>query len=192
MIFDLAVSPNGKSLAYCEQMQIEGNVRVVDLATFKEKYVIPQKTRVMFSPNGNLLATSGGRRVTLWEPTSGKEIYSLQLPMIPATICFSPDSWTLAIGCNNLPNTESRLVFWDLRKNEYRTFTDVQAPVRRLEFSPDGKILTCYKMDDTTFRDAITGKILGVAKNLALRPILLVGNSLRSADTTLVCSKPPV
>src|SRR5262249_54791430 len=50
-----------------------------------------------FSPDGQLLAAAGGKEVKVWEPATGREVFSLPGHAdVVVRVCFSPDGRRLA------------------------------------------------------------------------------------------------
>jgi WD40 repeat protein len=96
--------------------------------------------KVSFSPDGQFLWAQGsfwrvkdGARLTRLESVLGKEAP----PYVPASVSFSPDGKTLAIGY-----LEGRLQLWGLEEEKLiRELEGYQGEVLDLAFSPDGKTL---------------------------------------------------
>lgn len=96
--------------------------------------------KVSFNPDGQLLWAQGsfwrvkdGARLTSLESALGKGTH----PYFPASVSFSPDGKTLAVGY-----LEGHLRLWDLGEEELiRELEGYQGHVLDLAFSPDGKIL---------------------------------------------------
>ena len=115
--------------------------------------------RMLFSPDGKILATIGNSSVSLWDWANGKE----RLPLPAAhvgTVAFSPDGKILATASDR-----EKVRLWDIEKT--REIGNLM--VRRetsmvyrsaLAFAEDGKVLV-YAGDDGVAQgwDVTTGKV---------------------------------
>jgi WD40 repeat protein len=154
VIYDLAVSPKGDYLAYAEASNFSGpprpdataTVHVLDMATFKEKYVLAENAFGMtYSASGALLATRGLDRIGLWEAATGKPIAFLPVPLFPRSIAFSRNGWNVAILCKTDDvKTKSMVVIWDLPKNQRRTITDLKEPIGSIAYSQTEKLWPAF------------------------------------------------
>ena len=112
---DVAFSPDGKRVAAPVTAGSRGSpagiiiddvgasVRVWDLATGED--TLPVKGlrasvgRVVFSPDGQQLATAGADNVVrVWDAETGRELAALSCPDGVGVVAFSPDGTTLAAG----------------------------------------------------------------------------------------------
>jgi WD40 repeat protein len=58
--------------------------------------------RVVFSPDGNHLATAGGDKILrVWDVETGKELAAFSNPDRVGAVAFSPDGKSLAAGSKN-------------------------------------------------------------------------------------------
>jgi WD40 repeat protein len=138
-VFNVAYSPNGKSLATSSE---DGTARVFDAATGRVIHTLRGHYpdicwRVTYSPDGKLLASGGrDRTVKIWEAATGDLLRTL--PGNPETVygvSFSPDGRLLAVG-----STVTKL--WDTK-----TWQEIRPPLPgggHVAFSPDGRLLGSY------------------------------------------------
>ncbi len=123
---------------------------------------------VVLSPRGDVLVTSGGGSVTLWETGNWQPLR--RLPDVSGPLAFSPDGQILATGSNE------GIVLWDLVGEQKVTLNDSAVPLRgffpggtRILFSPDGKTVLAPHVEKSELGifyigawDAGTGEELGV------------------------------
>jgi WD40 repeat protein len=118
---------------------------------------------VAFSPNGKLLATTGGdAKVRLWNPETGEEQRSLPgRPLSPygpdglLSVAFSPDGQTVAAG-----SAASAVFFWDVATGREQRVLPTDANVNDLAFSRDGRLLATGHELDAQVWDLGTGQRL--------------------------------
>jgi len=161
-ILDLAISPDGKTLAYCQEEYAAGTVGAIDTATYAVKYTIPgdNAMHIAISPSGDLLASHVYGTAWLWDARTGKEIGKLRLSSDSRAIAFSPDSWVVAVGCSGINTNMGSVVLWDLESGKDRVLTDFKGMVTEVAFFPDGKVLAAGSISGTTFLEPNTGKTL--------------------------------
>lgn len=129
----LAFSPDGKSLAACTVVEVEedlqtrsrrGALRVWDLATGRERFHTTWEegafTRVLFSPDGKLLAVAAsspetGAVIRLIDPMTGGAIRKFGRMWGIESLAFSADSGLLAAG-----SLDGRASIWDVASGEER------------------------------------------------------------------------
>jgi RNA polymerase sigma factor (sigma-70 family) len=164
----VAFSPDGRTLAASSRAEPKaGNVRLWDVATGKEQTEISAainrsvgnlegrqfsqapivSPRIVFSPNGRLLAISSGMKsIPVWEAITGQLRCRLE-GHAGATLCvaFAPDGRTLASS-----GYDSTIRLWDLDTGkELRKLTGHRGDAGTLLFTLDGKTLISGG-DDTT------------------------------------------
>jgi serine/threonine protein kinase len=140
-----ALAPDGKSLAVG---YAGGEVRLWDLATCRERAVIPGKALVpalAFTPEGALLATCADKEVTtsqvrLWRTATGQEIATLPVAPAPITeLVFASDCQTLILG-----DARGTVRFWDVPSRHCGAeFQALVGAIDCLALAPRGQMLAC-------------------------------------------------
>ncbi len=103
-------------------------------------------TSVSYSPDGQLLATTGtDETIRLWEYSTGKELRRLELRgrARPSQVAFSPDGTMLAVG----GGTQIRI--WEVATGKELLAKDHLHPIHCVAFSPDSKTLASGGTDRT-------------------------------------------
>jgi WD40 repeat protein len=142
-------SPDGQLLAIATDL--DGRILLWDLATRRERWVLQNTsavTRMVFSPDGRLLATAGTKNdwsIHLWDLHTGSHRELLANGRGPtAAIAFSPDGTLLASSSFG----ERRVRVWDTRTRQMRGVVVEHArSVNSLAFSPDGTLLATAAND---------------------------------------------
>jgi WD40 repeat protein len=116
-------------------------------------------TRVVFSPDGNLLATaSTDNTARIWNPTTGKEVAVLGEHSYPvSSVAFSPDSKLVVTA-----SEDHTARVWDASTGKsLHELRGHGLPVNSATFSPDGKFVVTAS-DDNSARvwDVGTGESL--------------------------------
>ena len=112
--------------------------------------------QLLFSPDGQRLAASGGRygAVYVWHPKTGKQVAKFTFENAPEKgpvyfipLAFSPDGNMIASA-----TPENTFSLWDIEAGErIALFTGHTAPVSALTFSPCGQFLTSMDRDGTAY-----------------------------------------
>ena len=157
-ISSLAVSPDGELLTYGNYS--DNLIRIIEVATKREIRNLSGHTKpvteLAFSPNGQLLASSGtvnlppgiDGMVRLWNVENGNLIASVEMaPAGISQLAFSPDGSLLA-GAGGGGNSLS-VTLWNANNlSLIRTLTGV---FRMAAFSPDGNRLMTAKRDTKVY-----------------------------------------
>ncbi len=148
----VAFSPDGTRLVSGFQ---DGTVRLWDVATQEEVATLEGHTdrvaSVSFSPDGALLASSGGSNddptVRLWDAATQAQIATLEGHTFGVnSVAFSPpDGATLASASD-----DGTVRLWDVATHQETALLDEHgAPVHSVTFSPDGATLASSGADGT-------------------------------------------
>ena len=122
---------------------------------------------VSLSPSHELLATSGGGGVTLWDTESWQSVR--QFPNVSGPLAFSDDEQVLATG------SAEGIVLWEVSKGRRMVLQDSAAPLRglfpggsRILFSPGGQFVVAPHVEKSELGifylgiwDVETGQELG-------------------------------
>ena len=142
----LDFSPDGRTLAV-NSGQPNITVRLWGVADGRlaEQFEDPSNpgygdSKVVYSPDGQILWVQG----SFWDAVDGERLTELEQklaeeapPYVSASVSFSPDGKTMAIGY-----LEGHLQLWDLQEEKLiRRLEGYQGEVADLAFSPDGKTL---------------------------------------------------
>ena len=177
----VAFSPDGKRIASHE---LSGTFRIWDAATGDEVTTFrgpkPRVTWVglAFSPDGKLLASSGGvdKTVKVWDATRGEEVATLKgCASIVLSVAFSPDGKFIAAGGSD-PNI--KVWEWATGRESMTLRGHDKGIIGSVAFSPDGKRIVSTGQEDETVRlwDAATGgelmtlKLVGGVTSAAFSP----------------------
>ena len=122
---------------------------------------------ISLSPSHELLATSGGGGVTLWDTENWQSVR--QFPNVSGPLAFSDDEQVLATG------SAEGIVLWEVSKGRRTVLDDSAAPLRglfpggsRILFSPDGQFVVAPHVEKSELGifylgiwDVETGQELG-------------------------------
>jgi serine/threonine protein kinase len=163
MLYALAISPNGKTLA---AGGIDKIVRLWDLETgqLSQELTGHQQPGVeaiytlAFSPDGKLLA-SGDRQGTikLWDATTGRERYTLAEPGGDLyQVAFSPDGRFLAAG-----RQSGSVQLWEVSSGKLHASLPGNKEAWCVAFSPDSQVLASGELQYVHLWDVVTGRKVG-------------------------------
>jgi Tol biopolymer transport system component len=158
----MAFAPDGKTLAVAGD---SGEVWLWDLESRKVRATLsghhPGASRVTFSPDGKILATSVsfGSEVFLWDAATGKRCHTCKFEGTNSAdqwnIAFSPDGKTLAVG-----SEWGAIIFLNPQTGKRRAI--LRAPdgtwISELAFSPDGRVLAAVVKYDIYLWEVATAK----------------------------------
>jgi RNA polymerase sigma factor (sigma-70 family) len=144
LVTAVAYAPDGKLIASAGQDRV---IRLWHPATGKEAARLPGHKDFVyglaFSPDGKTLASAGrDATVLLWDvekvgrpEAQPRKLDGFKGPVL--TVAFAPDGATLATG-----GDDGAIVLWDAATGkETKRFGEKRGRIRRLAFSPDGKVL---------------------------------------------------
>jgi WD40 repeat protein len=139
MIFVLAASPDGKSLALCNEFD---RGILWDMPSRRPRFTFKGVGHaIRFSPDGTLLITGEGSDPVVDVSTGAK---ARRLPTTKknqlAVAAFTPDGQTLAVG-----GPENPLQLWDLRTGQTRR--TLSRPLLPLHYLPDGNLLVVLSFE---------------------------------------------
>ena len=153
VVGSIAFSPDGKLLASSDTF-FDSTIRLWEVATGVEKIKLGEQsdiefagiTSLVFSPNGNLLASSSWNgTVGIWEVATGVEKARLRGASVATSVAFSPDGALLARG-----SLDSIITLWDVATRiGTATHSGYASGVASVAFSPDGRLLAAGLEDNT-------------------------------------------
>jgi WD40 repeat protein len=149
----LAVSPDGKLLAWCENR----GVLVWQVAANKQLWSRERAAEALaFSPDGRVLAWGVGTAVECWDVAGEKRLSQLTGPQ--RAICyvaFSPDGKTLASA------SDGTVCLWDWAAGTERALLRGAGRLSTLAFTPDGRTVIAAGQEGRIFLwETATGKAL--------------------------------
>ncbi|MDI1231727.1 MAG: DUF4082 domain-containing protein [Methylobacter sp.] len=141
----VAFSPDGKTLA---SMDSDGQIMLWDVASGQVRVTLPSQfatliSGIIFSPDGNTLASVSDNSIRLWDTASGDVRLTLPERGLVTALAFSPDGKTLATVGQN-----ARITLWDSQSGSItQVITSHQNSVNAIAFSPDSTILAIGGQD---------------------------------------------
>ncbi|MGD9078295.1 MAG: hypothetical protein PVG96_03100 [Desulfobacterales bacterium] len=154
-VFDFQYSPDGKSLAMIDK---KGFVRILDINSWNEIVVFRGHgevsrwrsggtERLSYSPDGRMVATSGNKELKIWNPLTGVEIMTIDVPKYVTSIAFSPDGKLIAAVTGTLvTGTMGTVNIWDAVDGSHLGVLDSKREHHiNIEFSPKGRTLAVNK-----------------------------------------------
>ena len=140
----LTISPSNKILVAL--FGHKGGILSWDINTGKEMFHFnldsPSPRKLVFSPNGKLLASSGLNVPTqIWDVVTQQEITPLYLKRTTA-LAFSHDSTLLAAG------HQDSIIFWDITPTGMKQRGKILniGSSQELKFTPDGEVVLASRM----------------------------------------------
>ncbi len=148
---DVAYSPDGRVLASVGDVARVWEARTGRLL-FNLSGHTGQVRRVVFSPDGSALATSGvDGSLRVWDAATGKQLVSIDRPTGNSTVglAFSPDSRQIA--CDEGGSESTAVKFWDVATGKELFSWQApeppfgsRTPLNGVALSPDGKYLAAF------------------------------------------------
>lgn len=179
---DLAYSPDGLMLA-----SVGTYARVWEARTGRLLFNLNGHTgqvhRVVFSPDGEKLATAGiDGTLRIWDAVTGRQIVSIERPpnYLSRGLAFTPDSRRIA--CDEGGPNSSAAKMWDATTGkELFSWQAPEAPAGRAPYrvygvalSPDGKHLAAFGSDSIWLVEVETKKAVQFAASVGMGNIFRV------------------
>lgn len=158
----LVMNPNGKTMAFDPQSDEVPTVYLMDVASGQIIYPLEDALEMLaFSPDGKTIATANGKRVLVWNVSTGKVIHTLKHKQDIRTASFSPDSQII------VTSGEEGAYVWNAVKG--RKIHIIEGNLEA--FSPNSQMVVTYGdgwvrvWDITTkqFIDSIAGDWAGLS-----------------------------
>ena len=178
-----SMSPDGKLLAVAQIRQ--RTLALWDIATGKKVRDLdspdPSVSNALFSPNGEMLGTSIGNNVVLWETKKWQVVRSIERNERLRNWQFSPDSKLIVIS------TGQGIEIWDAATGRKQTDVPVALPWKNISISPDNQMLVAapkshniliYNVADQSLLRTLTDR-MGTVRSTMFHP---AGRILASGD----------
>ena len=143
--------------------------------------------KIVFSPDGTLLAESGKWRgtIVLRDAKTGNYLRTFTPPTTVEAMAFSPDGTLLALGSRG----DGTLYLWDLRTDELQNLGKHEYHITSVAFSPDGTTIASAGYHEQIVRlwDVETGSLLHTLRGHN-HGVLGVESVAFSSDGTMITS----
>ncbi|KAJ5760948.1 WD40 repeat-like protein [Penicillium odoratum] len=148
-VSSLALSRDGQTLASASETgvtQLWNAVAITPKRELRRHYgELMLKTRLAFSPDGNILAAWSNRYpISLWDPASGELLG--EIPGWFHDACFLPDSKVLLMSCDSEGDDAGFVKLWDVSSG--KLVKTIEAGCLGLQLSPNGRFFAsvplCY------------------------------------------------
>jgi WD40 repeat protein len=144
----LAISKNEYFLATSDQ---KGYIKVWEIYNNEGKckdYLLPHDHQIdslVFSPNSNILVSSGSKKIKIWEVETGELLMIINHEYNSCkSLIFSPDGHTV-LGITD----DKTITQWNINtKEQIQQFKGHNTTVRNLAIHPEGKILASSSDND--------------------------------------------
>ena len=150
-IYGVAISPDGNQIAV-SAAPFHNILRILDADLAETLFVLPVEDsigRLVFSPDGSLLAAVNYKTVTLWDMSTGVISLSFELSTPVQTMAFSPDGSTL-ITVTGDDETAAMIAQWYVHTGELVANAMLTTRASKVVISPDGTLLAVAPIGEGT------------------------------------------
>lgn len=136
LAFEVALSPDGRLLATAGFI----STLLWEVSTGQELLWFEGGQSVAFSPDGRVLAVGDiNGMITLWELSSGKQLFSLDTRGTDTAIAISSDGTLMASATGGM-GTKPKLLVWDIaNKKVLKSLGGYTEQISVVAISPDGR-----------------------------------------------------